>query len=160
MKYKIAIKCRSKRFLKPCTLLLLSIFFVGISYCQTTSVVDCEKKIGSLPPIIFQSNSTKLLPDNKTILQTVAAKMRNSPPCKIVVIGYGSSNKKSQQLSWDHVNTVINQLVDKEGISGDRFIFNYGQDGDPTTVDFRAASPGEDGPSNVLAPFPSLLKKN
>jgi hypothetical protein len=54
---------------------------------------------------------------------------------------------------------VINYLVDKEGISIDRFIFNYGQQGgDCNTVDLRAAAEGEAGPNRVEPPHPNLRK--
>ena len=39
-------------------------------------------------------------------------------------------DKRAQQLSWDRVNTVISYLVEKQGISEDRFIFSYGEEGD------------------------------
>ena len=98
--------------------------------------------------------------DAKEVLASVASRLRNNPECKVVVIGYCSSNKKEQQLSWDHVNAVINYLVEKEGISADRFIFNYGQEGgDCNTVDLRAAAEGEEGPNTVPAPHPNLRKK-
>lgn len=119
----------------------------------------CAELLGSLPSVSFKSGSNKLDDDTKAVLSTVAAKLRNNPGCRVVVIGYCSSNKKEQQLSWDHVNAVINYMVDKEGISQDRFIFNYGQEGgDCNTVDIRAASEGEDGPNRVEPPHPNLRK--
>ncbi|MBL7732660.1 MAG: OmpA family protein [Chitinophagaceae bacterium] len=119
----------------------------------------CAEMMGALPSVAFKANSNKLSDDAKALLATVAAKMRNNPGCKVVVIGYCSSDKKQQQLSWDHVNTVINYMVDKEGISADRFIFNYGQEGgDCNTVDLRAAAEGEDGPNRVEPPHPNLRK--
>ena len=122
-------------------------------------VTTCAQTIGSLPSIAFKTGSNKLNDDAKALLATVAAKLRNNPGCKVVVIGYCSSNKKEQQLSWDHVNTVINYMVDNEGISADRFIFNYGQEGgDCNTVDLRVAADGEDGPNRVEPPHPNLRK--
>lgn len=119
----------------------------------------CAEKMGALPSVAFKANSNKLSDEAKALLATVAAKMRNNPGCKVVVIGYCSSDKKQQQLSWDHVNAVINYMVDKEGVSADRFIFNYGQpDGDCNTVDLRAAAEGEDGPNTVEPPHPNLRK--
>ncbi len=116
--------------------------------------------MGALPSVSFKPNSNKLSDDAKAVLSTVAAKLRNTPGCKIVVVGYCSSNKKEQQLSWDHVNAVINYMVDSEGISSDRFIFNYGQTGgDCNTVDLRAAGDGENGPNTVEPPHPNLRKK-
>jgi outer membrane protein OmpA-like peptidoglycan-associated protein len=122
-------------------------------------VASCATLLGSLPSVAFKAGTPKLDNDAKAVLATVAAKLRNNPGCKVVVIGYCSSNKKEQQLSWDHVNAVINYMVDKEGLSADRFIFNYGQDGgDCNTVDLRAAAEGEDGPATVEPPHPNLRK--
>ena len=132
--------------------------------CKGKLVVEektCADKMGALPSVSFAPKSNKLSDDAKAVLSTVAAKMRNNPGCKVVVIGYCSSDKREQQLSWDHVNAVINQMVDKEGISADRFIFNYGQSGgDCNTVDLRAAAEGEDGPNTIEPPHPNLRKKN
>lgn len=123
--------------------------------------MTCSEKLGALPSVSFAPKSNKLSDDAKAVLATVAAKMRNNPGCKVVVVGYCASDKKEQQLSWDHVNAVINYLVDKEGVSADRFIFNYGQTGgDCNTVDLRGAADGEDGPNMVEPPHPNLRKKN
>jgi outer membrane protein OmpA-like peptidoglycan-associated protein len=120
----------------------------------------CAEKLGALPSISFKKGSNALSEDNKAVLATVAAKLRNAPECKVVVIGYCSSSKKEQQLSWDHVNKVITHLVEKEGLSADRFIFNYGQEGgDCDTVDLRGAAEGEEGPTMVAPPHPNLRKK-
>jgi outer membrane protein OmpA-like peptidoglycan-associated protein len=120
---------------------------------------SCAQLMGALPSVGFKAGSNKLSDDSKAVLSTVAAKLRNNPGCKVVVIGYCSSSKKEQQLSWDHVNAVINYMVDKEGISADRFIFNYGQEGgDCNTVDLRAAGEGEEGPNTVEPPHPNLRK--
>jgi outer membrane protein OmpA-like peptidoglycan-associated protein len=126
---------------------------------DTAIVQTCAEKLGALPSVSFKAGSNNLTDDAKAVLSTVAAKLRNNPGCKVVVIGYCSSDKKQQQLSWDHVNKVINFLVDKEGVSADRFIFNYGQpDGDCNTVDLRAAAEGEDGPNAIEPPHPNLRK--
>ena len=119
----------------------------------------CSQLLGSLPSVAFKSGSNKLDDDAKAALATVAGRLRNNPGCKVVVRGYCASTKKEQQSSWDHVNAVINYMVDKEGISADRFIFNYGQEGgDCNTVDLRAAADGEDGPATVEPPHPNLRK--
>ncbi len=126
--------------------------------CKGRGGDDCSTLLGPLPSVSFKANSNVLSSDAKAVLATVAARMRNTPGCKVVVIGYCSSNKREQQLSWDHVNKVISHMVEQEGISADRFIFNYGQDGDCNTVDLRAASEGEDGPNTVAPPHPSIRK--
>jgi outer membrane protein OmpA-like peptidoglycan-associated protein len=118
----------------------------------------CAEKLGQLPSVTFAKGNT-LDDDAKAALSTVAARMRNNAGCKVVVIGYCSSNKKEQQLSWDHVNAVITYLVEKEGISQDRLIFNYGQEGgDCNTVDLQAAEADDNRPNTVPAPHPNLRK--
>jgi outer membrane protein OmpA-like peptidoglycan-associated protein len=120
----------------------------------------CSEKLGALPSVTFKSGSNNLTEDAQAVLASVASRMRNNPECKVVVVGYCASDKKQQQLSWDHVNKVISYLVEKEGISADRFIFNYGQEGgDCNTVDLRGANEGEDGPNTVAPPHPNLRKK-
>ena len=132
--------------------------------CKGGTIVErsCVEKLGALPSVAFKAGSNKLNDDAKAVLATVASAMRNNPGCKVVVVGYCSSNKREQQLSWDHVNAVINHLVDKEGISQDRLIFNYGQEGgDCNTVDLRAATEGEEGVPNTVPPPPHPnLRKN
>jgi len=115
--------------------------------------------IGDLPSITFKGRSVTLNKDGQALLATVAEKMRNNPNCKVAVIGYGESSKSAQQLSWDRVNEVIRYLVEKEGISSDRFIFRYGQSGgDENTIDLKDAT-GEEGPNTVPAPHPNLRRR-
>ena len=126
---------------------------------RDTSADACAANLGALPSVTFSGNSIALNNDARSLLASVAARMRQNPECRVVVIGYCASNKSQQQRSWDRVNAVINHLVEREGISGDRFIFNYGQEGgDCNTVDLRAAATGEEGPNNVPAPHPNLRR--
>jgi len=119
----------------------------------------CDTKLGALPSVTFTGKSVSLSKDNMSLLASVGARMRNNPECKVVVVGYCNSTKQEQQLSWDRVNAAINYLVEKEGISADRFIFQYGQEGgDCNTVDLRGAASGEEGPNTVPAPHPNLRK--
>lgn len=119
----------------------------------------CETKLGALPSVAFKAGSNKLTDDTKAVLASVASRVRNNPGCNVVVVGYCADDKRAQQLSWDRVNTIIGYMVDKEGISQDRFIFNYGQQGgDCNTVDLRAAAEGETGPNRVDPPHPNLRK--
>ena len=115
--------------------------------------------IGNLPSITFKGRTVTLSKDNQALLASTAGQLRDNPNCKIAVIGYGESSKSAQQLSWDRVNAVINYLVEKEGISSDRFIFRYGQSGgEENTVDLKDGT-GEEGPNTVPAPHPNLRKK-
>ena len=117
-------------------------------------------KIGDLPSITFSGRSISLSNDAKALLASAASRIRNNPNCRIAVVGYCSSSKTEQQLSWDRVNIVINYLVEQEGISGDRFIFRFGEPGgDCNTVDLRDGT-GEEGPNTVPAPHPNLRRRN
>jgi outer membrane protein OmpA-like peptidoglycan-associated protein len=130
------------------------------AYIDSNGVGTRSKcNIGDLPSITFKGRTVVPSKDAQALLASTAEKLRNSPNCKIAVIGYGESSKAAQQLSWDRVNAVINYLVEKEGISSDRFIFRYGQSGgEENTVDLKDGT-GEEGPNNVPAPHPNLRKK-
>lgn len=120
---------------------------------------DCAQKLGALPSVTFSKNSVRLSADAQRLLAVVADRMRNSPGCNVVVTGYCAGNKVEQQRSWDRVNAIINYLIEKEGVSGDRLIFKYAEEGgDCDTVDIRAANPGEEGPNTVPAPHPQLRR--
>jgi outer membrane protein OmpA-like peptidoglycan-associated protein len=129
--------------------------------CKGTGIANtgCDVKMGALPSVTFAAKSVKLSKDAMSLLASAASRIRNNSECKVVVIGYCSSTKQEQQLSWDRVNAVINYLVEKEGISQDRFIFQFGQEGgDCNTVDLRAAQSGEEGPNTVPPPHPNLRR--
>ncbi len=126
-----------------------------VSNMKVAPVVECT--IGGLPSIQFKG-SAKLSKDNEAILAVAAAKINANPACKVKVIGYGASSKSAQQLSWERVNAVMKYLVEKQGISESRLLFNYGQDGDINTVDLMGTT--EDGPNTVPAPHPNLKSKN
>ncbi|MBN8790367.1 MAG: OmpA family protein [Terrimonas sp.] len=121
---------------------------------------DCG--IGDLPSISFNAKAFKVSKDAEAVLANVADRLRQNPNCRIVVTSYTCEpSKSSQQLSWDRVNTVINYLVEKQGISSDRLIFKYGETGgDCNTVDLRAAELGDEGPNTVPAPHPNLRRRN
>jgi outer membrane protein OmpA-like peptidoglycan-associated protein len=144
----------------------------GIGKCPTTccdSIMQLMKDgklgtgggcgIGTLPNVSFAGRAVTLSKDAKAVLAGVAEKMRNSPNCKVAVIGYGESSKSAQQLSWDRVNAVIKYMVEKEGLNQERFIFKYGEGaGDGNTVDLQDGT-GQEGPNKVDPPHPSLRKK-
>jgi hypothetical protein len=97
---------------------------------------ECE--VGELPSIQFKGNS-KLTKDASCFSYS-CSKINANPTCKIRVVGYGSTDKKSQQSSWEKVNAVIKYLVEKQGVAESRFIFTYGQDGDVNSVDLQGTT--------------------
>jgi outer membrane protein OmpA-like peptidoglycan-associated protein len=161
--------CRDKEKVTPTYCQPVDADGVGKCPCPDTSCYagmmprqdECSTALGALPSITFTSNtSVTLTNDAKGLLASIAARLRQNPNCRIVVTSYCSSTKAEQQRSWDRVNVVINQLVDKEGISQDRFYWQIGQEGgDCNTVDFRAATDADAGlPTTVPAPHPNLSR--
>jgi hypothetical protein len=106
----------------------------------------------------FSAGSAKLSSGAMGQLSSLANAMRSNPTCNVVVIGNGNGSKMEQQRSWDRVNSVINYMVDKQGVDRERFIFQYGQSGDANSVEYRSAGNGEEGPSNTPPPFPNLRR--
>ena len=155
--------CKDKELITPTYCQPVDADGVGKCPCPqgcAPAVPECATALGALPSVSFAPNSNMLSTDAQAALANAASRLRANPNCKVVVVGYCAATKKQQQLSWDHVNKVITHLVEKEGISGDRFIFSSGQEGgDCNTVDLRAAAPGEDGPNTVAPPHPNLRKK-
>ncbi len=99
------------------------------------------------------------------ILHIVGEKLQMCPDAKIVVSGINDKNspngKYNEQLSYNRANDAINYLTEKYGISRDRFIMKYNQEGSgdknkDRKVDFRFAKEGETGDGNPPAPHPGL----
>ncbi|MCW3079412.1 OmpA family protein [Segetibacter sp.] len=119
-----------------------------------SGLVGAACNIGNLPSIQFRAGRATLSKDAMTLLASAAAQIKATPDCRVRVIGHGASDKRAQQLSWDRVNSVIRYLVERQGISEDRFIFSYGEEGDLNTVDLMGTK--ETGPNTVPAPHPNL----
>jgi outer membrane protein OmpA-like peptidoglycan-associated protein len=159
--------CRDKEKITPTAWQPVDADGVGKAPCPDSSCFkdlifrsNCDQVLGALPSVTFTSNtSTTLTNDAKSLLASIAARLRNSPECKVVVTSYCSSTKAQQQRAWDRVNVIIRYMVEQEGISGDRFYWQIGQEGgDCNTVDFRAATEQDAGlPTTV--PNPNLRGK-
>ncbi|MGZ3952679.1 MAG: OmpA family protein, partial [Flavisolibacter sp.] len=156
--------CRDKEKVTPTYCQPVDADGVGKCPCPDSSCFkgmirgnDCAATLGALPSVTFTNDrSTTLTTDAQGLLASIAARLRNSPECKVVVTSYCSSTKAQQQRAWDRVNVIIRYMVEKEGISGDRFYWQIGQEGgDCNTVDFRAATDQDAGlPTTV--PNPNL----
>jgi outer membrane protein OmpA-like peptidoglycan-associated protein len=113
--------------------------------------------ISSLPSVQFKTGSLSLSATAKAVLNSVAQQMNANPECKVKLTGYyKGSDKRSMQLGWDRVNTVIKYLVEQQGIAEGRLIFSLSDGGDPNTVDLMGTT--EEGPNSIPAPFPNLQK--
>jgi OOP family OmpA-OmpF porin len=122
--------------------------------CGTAAASACGNIMAG--SITFTGNTAKLNAASSAQLATLAAQMQANPTCKVVIIGAGNASKMQQQRSWDRVNSIIEQMSEKNGVDRNRFIFQYGQAGDANSVMYRSAMPGEEGPANVPPPFPNL----
>lgn len=101
-------------------------------------------------------------------LDQVAKIMQENPDATIVVTGISRSTKNvkyNEQLAWLRANETVDYLVEKYGISRDRFIIEYkgetikSEGGEfekfqNNRVEFRFAEEGETGSSNPPAPHP------
>lgn len=151
--------CRDKQVVTPNTWFPVDADGVGTDPCCNQAPVvaapaDCP--VSSLPSVTFSGSSVSLNSGAQSALANAAAQLNANPNCKVKVVAYGSSNKRAQQLSWDRANVVRNYLVQNQGISESRIIFQYGNDGSANTVDLYPTT--EEGPSTVPAPFPNLQK--
>ena len=114
--------------------------------------------LGMLPSIQFKGRGITISTAAQASLAAVAQQMQSNPDCRVNVTGHGASDKRAQQLSWDRTNAVIRYLVEKQGISENRFIFHYGVEGDPNTVDLEGTE--EEGPNTAPAPNPQYQQRN
>lgn len=135
-------------------------FFCILSAFAANAIAqnECADAFGSLASIRFSPRSNRLNDEAKEILAAVAGKLRKNPSCTLVVTGYCDDSNEAKQLSWDHVNAIVNYyFINKEGLAPERFIFKYAQKGgDCNQAGLRVAAPGETGPNWVDAPFPDL----
>lgn len=135
----------------------------GVGHCPCPD--DCQGKMTSTGKdkcgninagaLIF-NDGNRITNPMQMQLATLAAQMQANPDCKVVIVGGGSGSKVKEQRSWEHVNTVIEHMSDKNNISRERFIFKYGEAGDENTVTFRPANTDESGPVNVPPPHPNI----
>jgi OmpA-OmpF porin, OOP family len=92
------------------------------------------------PSLSFKGNGAGISADSKAMLATVAAKLKASPECTIVINGYPETSKASQANCQKRVDAIKMYLVEKEGISADRITTNCEVGGgDKNTVDIKSA---------------------
>lgn len=112
------------------------------STCFPKGIVpgDCAVVLGSLPSVTFSGNSTALTSDHRAMLASVAAILRNNPTCRLEIVDYCTGSKAKMGTGQRRADAIRNQLVEREGISGDRITILTGQEGGECgTVDMRGA---------------------
>jgi outer membrane protein OmpA-like peptidoglycan-associated protein len=109
--------------------------------------------ISNLPSVQFKNDSSTLTEEAARLLYITATELKVNPDCNVKIIGYigGVRTEKTQQLSWDRVNTIVKYLVEKQGISQGRLIFMYGEKGYDNVVDLIPTAESHPG----IPPSPS-----
>lgn len=119
----------------------------------------------SIPSLRYAKDKFGVSADNANALRTIGEKMQACPDMRLVVAGVNDKNtnngKYNEQLSYNRASEIVNYLTEKFGVSRDRFIIKYNQDGigdlnADRAVMFRHAQTGEFGNSNPPSPHPGL----
>jgi len=110
--------------------------------CATLDSLMKNGKIGSNCPSDYPSLSLKgisLTKDVKSMLASVAAKLKDNPNCIITITAYPNASKAQQSLADKKLDAVKNYLVETLGISGDRIsIEKTIGGGDANTIDIKS----------------------
>ncbi|MEP7107830.1 MAG: hypothetical protein ABI760_07605 [Ferruginibacter sp.] len=95
---------------------------------------DCP---ADYPSLSMKGN--KLNKDVKSMLVTVASKLKNSPNCSITITAYPGASKVLQSLADKKLDAIKNYLVETLGISADRIIADkIIGGGDVNTIDIKS----------------------
>ena len=96
--------------------------------------------IGDLPSITFKGTTYMLSADAKTLLATVASKLKANPTCNIMLTGY-STNKQNEKLCNKRAASIREFLQLSEGISKDRITVDCSpKPGDGNTIDIKSTN--------------------
>lgn len=122
---------------------------------------DCADT--KMPSVKFDSDKYYISPSELASLLDIAKKMQDCPDIRVVVRAISADKndiKYNEQLSWNRANATVNHLVEKYGISRDRFIIEFvgekKQNKEIKVIDFGAAVEGQTGSSNPPAPHPGI----
>ncbi len=128
--------------------------------CQPSMIVEHFDSCydGGVTSVEFKMGSTALSKHGILLLDSALTKI-NAINCRIKIVGYvpDATSENKEQISWDKV-FIVREYLKGKGISKDRFIFSYGNPGDPNIIDLIPTT--EEGPHIVPAPHPvySTLK--
>lgn len=122
---------------------------------------DCSET--AIPSIKFDSDKYSISPEALASLLEIAKRMQDCPDIRVVVLANSADKsdvKYNEQLSWNRANAAVNHLVEKYGISRDRFIIEFAgekkQNKEIRVIDFGIAVEGQVGSSNPPAPHPGI----
>lgn|GEM_PF-2384292 len=90
-----------------------------------------------LPSVNFKTHSTLLSKDTKTLLDSIAGKLKDNPELKLTVTAYPAPNDPKQRVSDKRLLTITEYLSEQSGISTDRIVTEKKPgEGDGNTIDF------------------------
>jgi outer membrane protein OmpA-like peptidoglycan-associated protein/opacity protein-like surface antigen len=91
-----------------------------------------------MPSLSFKGSMATLNADAKSILASVAGKLKESPLCTITITGYPAASKASQAVCNKRTEAIRTYLMSNEGISADRLSVNCEVGGgDANTIDLK-----------------------
>lgn len=106
--------------------------------CKNITAADASACPCDYPSLSFSGNATTLSANARTMLATVAAKMKDNPTCNITLTGYPETSKASQANCQRRLDAAKKYLVETEGISADRISTSCEiGGGDRNTVDVK-----------------------
>ena len=106
--------------------------------------------------IRFVYGNSRLTKDAQRTLRQLLYRLPGAPEKKIFVSGNNGNTSKTQEVSWEQTNAVIEFMIAHSAIKKERFIFHYDGEGNESSVLVRFAKDGEDGPYTVPPPHPDL----
>lgn len=96
--------------------------FACCFYCHVDTTCHLE---GIPPEIIFKQGSASLDSKSQQQLNMIAEKLSASPPCRLGLIAFGSSEKLISRLNRKRLNEIIDFLCNKLGTAEYRLIKDY-----------------------------------
>ena len=94
--------------------------------------------VTDLPSLSFKGNAATLSADAKSILASVAGRLKDNPLCSITITGYPAASKASQAVCNKRTEAIRMYLMNNEGISADRLSVSCEVGGgDANTIDLK-----------------------
>ena len=127
-----------KYLVKFCSIVLAFLLLTATTFSQQKANKDSP--CGDLPSILFKSNVTVLTTDAKSLLKTVADKLKENPESNLIIVGYTDGSKHGQALCLSRLGAIkryVNEILSilKNRITVDMQTAN----GDMNSVDLRCS---------------------
>lgn len=133
------------------------------NFGKNTATASCMD--ATLPTLNYSVDRYGIPTDANTQIAQIVSKMQECPDLRMNVTANTVSSKNikyNEQLAYNRASEAIDYLVEKYGISRDRFILNYNGKTSANaadaanTVEFKFVDDAVQGSSNPPAPHPGL----